>query len=406
MTDYTTPKPFNDLFFDFTGYAHANYPPDQLAIAKSLSEHMGSQQSKTKSGPLIVANSVGIYVYDNQNDHKLLASGEYRAKPNSGFYEVTSISHVGPAIAYLGVLQKNGSDTWQQHLAPLLEHIQQVQEVNAKPLTDHWLTQLDCAAWQGKEAQIRSMIDYACELTGHYLSSVIQDKSTFNPQHILKHFLEVQTDKFPIPYNTVMIGTFSLAGLKSAYDIYQAIKSVDIDWSSARVLLHNLAGTNYGAGLTQGSNWLLPLLKAIAGDELPDDKIFIVPYAPEFDDLGMSNMCDDLFHFFTDQIWGSLYARPMVMNEAFANVKDIIIPKRDAIPGDYDYTKAEQIDHFIQRLKFSTGNVKEMLSNSVGFWLAGEAKAKNWDLNQMAIPGLTHGLPKGFKQYPSNLPAA
>lgn len=45
-----------------------------------------------------------------------------------------------------------------------------------------------------------------------------------------------------------------------------------------------------------------------------------------------------------------------------------------------------------------------MLSNTVGFWIAGEAVAKGWDLTKMNIPGLTHGFPDGLDDYPMTAP--
>jgi hypothetical protein len=401
MSDYKTPESFSKLFYDFTGYAHGNYPADQRAIAKDLSETLAAHTTVDDSGPLVVADSKGIYVYDSKSGHPLITAGEYRAAPNSGFYEVTGISHVGPAMAYLGVLQTYGNDIWQQHLAPMKEHMNQIREVNAASHEHNWLTQLDCPAWRGHEAKIQKLIDYACALGSAYLEQVETNLADFCPEHITKNFLEIETEKFPIPYNTVMIATFSLAGLQSAYDIYTSLTKVDINWQNAKVLLHNLAGTNYSAGLTARSNWLHPLIKAIAGDSLSDDRIFIVPYAPEFDGLGNEKMSDKQYDVLANQVWGGIYSRPIVMNQAFGKIPDIDTPERPPIPGDYGFTKADQIDHFLQRLKFSTGNIKEMLSNTVGFWLAGEAHAKNWDLSKMAIPGLTHGLPQGLTEYPT-----
>lgn len=397
---YQTPKAFMELFQDFTGYTHDDYPKDKIAVAKDLAKTLANATMDDKSGPLVVADSKGVYVYDSEDGHRLLASGEYRSAPNSGFYEVTSLSHVGPAIAYLGVLHKYGNDAWKNHLAPMKKHLLEIRKVNANFDENHWLYQLDCPAWKGHEKAIQKLIDYGCSLASFYLDSIEKDPDSFSSAHCQKHFLECETKDFPIPFNTVMIATFSLAGLKSAVDIYSALSSIDINWQNAKVLLRNLAGTNYSAGLTEASNWLYPLIKSIAGDTLDEKRMFIVPYAPAFDDLGKSELSDEQYNALAYQTWGAIYSRPVVMNEAFANVPDIKVPKREAIEGDYSCTKASDIHHFVRRLKFSTGNVKEMLSNTVGFWLASEAHQKNWNLSEIAIPGLTDGLPEGFSEYP------
>lgn len=56
------------------------------------------------------------------------------------------------------------------------------------------------------------------------------------------------------------------------------------------------------------------------------------------------------------------------------------------------------------RLKFSLAEPTEMLSNTVGFWMAGELAEKNWNYNKISIPGITTGFPEGISTYPNNNP--
>ena len=128
----------------------------------------------------------------------------------------------------------------------------------------------------------------------------------------------------------------------------------------------------------------------------------ITPYAPIPDAVGGPALSDADFAHLADNVWGQLYARPQVTRRAFANVADILVPDRPAIPGDYGYTRADQIDHFVMRLKHATSNIAEMQSNAIGFWMSGEAVAKGWDLARIDIPGLTHGLPGGRDGYPGD----
>jgi hypothetical protein len=405
MANYKTPDPFMELFFDFTGYMHNDYPKNRRAIAYDLARALSKQMSTEKKGTLVVANSSGIYVYSAGSGHKLLAFANYRAVPDSGFYELTSLSHVGPAIAYLGVLQKYGDECWREHLAPMRQHLYEIRELNSVDMKDHWLTQLDCVSWRGREPQIKKMVDYACALAGNYLQQVEDNPDDFSSAHLVQHFLEIRTKAFPIPFNTVMIGTFSLVGLKGACDVYRELSSVDMDWSNAEVLLHNLVGTNYSAGLTPRSNWVFPLLRAVSHDKLPKSRIFITPYGPDVSFLGQPALTDEQYDSLSIGVWGALSSRPQMSKEAFCNIEDILISDREPLPGDHVITEAHQIDHFLKRLKLSTSSSKEMLSNTVGFWLSGEALAKNWDVTRMNIPGFTHGLPDGRTEYPSYSPA-
>ncbi|MEE3325904.1 MAG: DUF5624 domain-containing protein [Myxococcota bacterium] len=404
MTDYTTHQAFADLYFDFTGYQHANYPAGRRAIAKDLAQALSNNLTKLSAGPLVIATKTGIYAYDSDPGHRLLRGTSFRAAPNSGFYEITSLSHVGPAIAYLATLRTLGSENWRDHIPPMLTHLQQVREVNRAGLEEHWLTQLACTAWVGRETRIKRMIDYACGLASHYLMKIKEDPEKLSEKHLRENFLESSSADFPIGYNTVMIGTFACEALRGAHLIHSCLKSPEIDWKSAKVLLCNLAGVNYGAGLTASSNWLYPTVLSIAGDVLDPRRVIIAPYSPIPEAVGEDALNDEDFDQLASSTWGALYSRPVVTQSAFPFVEDIVVAPRDPIPGDYGFTGADDIDHFIRRLKFSTGNPKEMLSNTVGFWIAGEAVAKGWDLTKMDIPGLTHGFPDGLDDYPTTAP--
>ena len=83
MSNYNAPDAFNDLFFDFTGHVNAIYPSDKHSIAEDLAKTITERKENQKSGPLIIANSVGIYVYSDGPGHRLISSAEYRASPNS-----------------------------------------------------------------------------------------------------------------------------------------------------------------------------------------------------------------------------------------------------------------------------------------------------------------------------------
>jgi hypothetical protein len=44
--------------------------------------------------------------------------------------------------------------------------------------------------------------------------------------------------------------------------------------------------------------------------------------------------------------------------------------------------------------------MREMLSNTVAFWMVQELANKNWDASAVEIPGLTTGFPAGVTGYP------
>ena len=351
MSQYITPQVFMDLYQDFTGYAHGDYPPNKRAIAQDLAQALSEGSGAFEEGELIVATSNGIYVYSPLDNHQLLASASIRTAPNSGFYEVTSISHIGPAMAYLATLNELGQD-YTHHISELHKHLKLVQVENNKKPDAHWLYQLNCHAWRKREEPIKNMIAYGLSLAINYLDRIKTTPKLFSTDDLVAHFFDSHTDEYPIPFNTVMIGTFSLIALQSAFQIYTALKKANINWKNAKVLLHNQAGTNYTAGLSAQTNWLYPTIHAIGSPHLKKERIMIIPYATIPPSVGMEVLPKEDFDYLTKNIWGALFARPQVTKRAFKNIEDIPpqIPK--PIPGDYEVTKAHQIGDFVKRLNY------------------------------------------------------
>jgi hypothetical protein len=65
------------------------------------------------------------------------------------------------------------------------------------------------------------------------------------------------------------------------------------------------------------------------------------------------------------------------------------------------YSAADAIDQFMIRMKHSLRDAREMLSNTVAFWMVEELVRKNWDAGAVDIPGLTIGFPAGVPGYPA-----
>ena len=77
-----------------------------------------------------------------------------------------------------------------------------------------------------------------------------------------------------------------------------------------------------------------------------------------------------------------------------------MLPARPPLPGDYETTPAAAVDQFMIRMKHSLRDAREMLSNTVAFWMVGELAAKKWDPAAVDISGLTTGFPPGVTGYP------
>ena len=117
--------------------------------------------------------------------------------------------------------------------------------------------------------------------------------------------------------------------------------------------------------------------------------------------LGEAQLAAGDLHYYTRQVWGPLYYRELIADRVFSNIPTIYLPGRPALPGDPGVTSADAIDQFMIRLKHSLRDSREMLSNTVAFWMVSELGRKNWDPAAVDIPGLTTGLPAGLQGYPA-----
>jgi Domain of unknown function (DUF5624) len=397
--NYTAPTEFMDLFYDFTGSNEPGYPAGQPTLGQMLTQSVVAKESASGApGPLVLVVGSSIYVYDSAGGARL-SQEQFRADRASGFFEVTAISHIGPALAYLAQIKANGDTRWKARLASLRTHTAQVRALNQRA-TNNWLDELSQLAWSAHKAQIRNMVDYACAVTLNYIDS-LGNGDGFTAAGVNDDFFNGTSAQYPIPFVNVMIGTFMLEALRGAADVHDALARLKLDWPRAMVLVSSRAGSNVSSGLTEGTNWLVLFLKAVSGFTLPDDRIKIVPYAEVRPSLGQAQLAPADLSYYVQRVWGPLYYRKVVSDQVFAGIPTIYLPDRPPLPGDYFVTQAGAIDQFMIRMKHSLRDAREMLSNTVAFWMVQELANKNWNPATVDIPGLTTGFPAGVAGYPA-----
>jgi hypothetical protein len=395
---YSTPQAFMDLFFDFTGSNEPGYPAGRPTLGQMLTQaEIDRLGARAAGGPLVMVAGSDIYVYESKTGARL-AHERFRADRASGFYEMTAISHIGPALAYLARIKADGDPRWKERLASLQADVAKVRALNLSA-ADNWLDRLDPPAWRTRKAAIRDMIDYACARTLDYVAS-LGDGSRLTTTGVNDDFFDGVSAAYPIPFRNVMIATFMLDALRGASDVQAALAGLKLDWPNAMVLVSSRAGSNVSAGLTEGTNWLVAFLRAVSGGALPDDRIKIVPYEETRPSLGQAQLAPDDLQYYVQRVWGPLFYRRLIADRVFSNIPTIYLPDRPALPGDPGVTAAGDIDQFMIRLKHSLRDAREMLSNTVAFWMVQELADKNWNPAAVDIPGLTAGLPQGASGYP------
>ena len=396
---YTAPSEFMNLFFDFTGSDEAGYPAGQPTLGQMLTQSVTAKEpASAVAAPLVLIAGSDIYVYDAASGARL-SHEQFRDDRSSGFFEMTAISHIGPALAYLAQIKANGDDRWKARLAVLQEHVAEVRALNRRA-TDNWLDRLNQPAWSTRKAQIRNMVDYACARTLNYIGA-LGSGERFTVSGVNNDFFNGTSAEYSIPFVNVMIGTFMLDALRGASNTQAALARVKIDWPHAMVLVSSRAGSNVSAGLMEGTNWLVFFLKAMSGFTLPDDRIKIVPYAQLRPSLGQAQLAPADLGYYVQRVWGPLFYRKVISDQVFSEIPTIYLPDRPLLPGDYFVTKAGAIDEFMIRMKHSLRDAREMLSNTVAFWMVQELANKNWDAGAVDVPGLTTGFPAGVDGYPA-----
>jgi len=114
---YAPPAEFMNLFFDFTGSNEPNYPAGQPTLGEMPTQSVIAQDAANGApGPLVMVVGSDIYVYDSTSGARL-GQARFRVDRASGFYELTAISHIGPALAYLAEIKANGDARWKPRLA-------------------------------------------------------------------------------------------------------------------------------------------------------------------------------------------------------------------------------------------------------------------------------------------------
>lgn len=391
---YGPPAGFTELYRVFP----SSEGPESIGamLGETLREAGGT-------GPLVLITSRALYVYEPEA-RALVATADFRLAPDSGFVEMTAVSHVGPAIAYVAALREQGDPRWRGQAERLIERLRALRETNA----GDWLEAMAQPVFEPHHAAIRNMVDYAASMAGSYLAGVLaRDGEGFTVAAVGAELLTGTSGEYPIPFDNVMVATFALASFSGQYAIRAALAEADaeMDWAQAKVIIRAAPGVNFTAALTKGTQALFPLVRYLSGMTLAEDRIMIVPFAEERASIGAAVMPEEDFDYYTIDIWQQPYSRQLVAPVAFPGVDTIYLADRAALPGDYGYSTADDIGHFMVRMKHSFADPREALSNTVAFWTAGELHAKGWDPAALDVPGLTHGFPAGVAGYPADNPA-
>lgn len=255
---------FRSLYDAYTG-------PDSTGL--HLTRHM---VELTRQDPLLVVTGADFVLFPGAGKSPLV---EGFRNSTRGFVELTAISHLGPAIAWIFRLRELGYARWREDAERLIERTARVREFNTG---SYWTNEVAVEAWAGYEPKIVDIVDYTCEVTCAFLSKCLADESRMTFENLRVGFLDpVRSSEVPVPINDVMVATFALTFLDIGHRIIRWLRSHDFDWKKIMVLVSGKAGRPT-AGLTWATNSNCHLLWRASGGRLPVENLHIAAHGPSF----------------------------------------------------------------------------------------------------------------------------
>jgi hypothetical protein len=261
---YVPHPSFRSLYDAYTG-------PDSTGL--HLTRHM---VELTRQDPLLVVTGADFVLFPGAGKPPLV---EGFRNSTRGFVELTAISHLGPAIAWIFRLRELGYAGWKEDAERLVERTVKVREINT---ASYWTSEVAVEAWAGYESKIVDLVDYTCEAACAYLTKSLVDERRMTFESLRSDFLDpVGRSDVPVPINDVMVATFALTFLDIGHRIIRWLRARDFDWSKIMVLVSGRAGRPT-AGLTWATNSNCHLLWRASKGLLAVENLHIAAHGPSF----------------------------------------------------------------------------------------------------------------------------
>ncbi len=264
QTTYQPHPSFRSLYDAYTG-------PNSTGL--HLTRHM---VELTRQEPLLVVTGSDFVLFPGAGKPPIV---EGFRNSTRGFVELTAISHLGPAIAWLFRLRELGYVGWKDDAERLIDRTAKAREFNTET---YWTDEVAVEAWAGYESKIADLVDYTCDVALAFLSGCLADETRMTFENLRETFLDpAGNPEVPVPINDVMVATFALTYLDIGYRVIRWLRSHDIDWRKLMVLISGRAGRPT-AGLTWATQSNCHLLWRASGGRLPVENLHIAAHGPSF----------------------------------------------------------------------------------------------------------------------------
>lgn len=373
----------------FRGLYDAYTGPGSTGL--NLTRHM---VGLTAGDPILVVTGSDFVIFPGGGAPPVVESFRNSTR---GFVELTSISHLGPAVAWIFRLRELGNAGWRDDAQRLIARMDHVRGINTE---SYWKDVVAVEAWRGYETGIADLVDYSCALTTSFLAGCLADESRMTFDHLRQSYLDpVGNPDIPVPINDMMVATFALAYLDIAHRMVRWLRAQEFDWSKLMVLLSGRSGRPT-AGLTWATNNNCHLLWRASAEKLPPENLHIAPHGPSFvlSDLNDSARMGELEGQFRD-IFLHLRANidmARLMFEGYpAFLKSIeeppvIEPGTRSLRAMPRLRAPDDRVTAITRLRFVMEDPSQLLSNSVAHFIIDQLCEHGNKPAQVVIPGFSN----------------
>jgi hypothetical protein len=263
---------------------HANFKSlyDAYTGPDSTGQHLTKYMVRlTERDPILIVTGADFVIFPGSAKDPIVESFRHSTR---GFVELTAISHIGPAIAWIFRLREIGYPTWRDDAVRLIERIEKIHSINDD---SYWKDVVAVEAYKGYESKIADMIDYTCNVSRAYIRACLEDERGMTYENLRKEFLDpVGSSEIPVPINDVMVATFTLTFLDIGHRILRWLRAQNFDWQTLMVLLSGKSGRP-SSGLTWVTNNNCHLLWRASQEQLCPENLQITPHGPS---LALSDM--------------------------------------------------------------------------------------------------------------------
>ncbi len=388
---YSPHPSFRSLYEAYTG-------PNSTGL--HLTRHM---VELSRQDPLLLVTGSDFVLFPGAGKRPIV---EGFRNSTRGFVELTAISHLGPAIAWIFRLRELGYARWKEDAERLIERTARAREINTER---YWANEVAVAAWAGYESKIVDLVDYTCDVTISYLSGCLADESKMTFENLRGAFLDpIDCPEIQVPINDVMVATFALTFLDIGHRVIRWLRSCDLDWKKMMVLLSGRSGRPT-AGLTWATNNNCHLLWRASEGALLVENLHIAPHGPSFSladaenptrMIELESQFREVFLHLRANI--DLARRMFEGYPAFLkNIEEppVIEPTTKTLLAMPKLRSPDDRQTAITRLRFVMEDPTQLLSNSVAHFVIDQLCDHDNRTEAVVIPGFTNMTYPARKQH-------